>query len=188
MNQLHFYFESLGFNSLKAEVISSKFHQSQLSKGNFLVSEGEKFQKLVFLETGQLQFFTRVDQIEEKTTYISLGTSFVTSLASYLQDIPTRENIRALKNSIIWSAEKADVVALQEEFQDFKNFYIQLIEYQLFCIDKSRLDFITLTPNQRYNQLVKENTKLMEEVPLQYLASMLGITPRHLSRLRKSGN
>jgi hypothetical protein len=41
------------------------------------------------------------------------------------------------------------------------------------------------TANKRYERMIKENPDIILNVPLQYTASFLGITPQHLSRLRK---
>jgi hypothetical protein len=42
------------------------------------------------------------------------------------------------------------------------------------------------TAVERYEKMLKENPDIMLNVPLQYTASFLGITPQHLSRLRKN--
>jgi CRP-like cAMP-binding protein len=44
---------------------------------------------------------------------------------------------------------------------------------------------LAMTAEERYQQLLQFNSQLFNEVPLQYLASMLGMTPETLSRLRK---
>jgi CRP-like cAMP-binding protein len=41
------------------------------------------------------------------------------------------------------------------------------------------------SPEERYLRLMKERPKVMERVPLQYIASYLGIQPESLSRIRK---
>jgi hypothetical protein len=38
---------------------------------------------------------------------------------------------------------------------------------------------------ERYEKMLKENPEIILNVPLQYTASFLGVTPQHLSRLRK---
>jgi hypothetical protein len=38
---------------------------------------------------------------------------------------------------------------------------------------------------ERYEKMQRENPEIILTVPLQYTASFLGITPQHLSRLRK---
>jgi CRP-like cAMP-binding protein len=150
------------------------------------VKEGSVSTQIGFIEMGQFQYYSITEKGEEKTTYVSLSNTFVASLLTYLTETPARENIRALAKSILWVIDKKDIIELQNHIPSFKDFYIKLIEYQLCCIDNSRLDFITLTAEQRYEKFLKEEPELLQQVPLQYIASMLGITPRHLSRLRKN--
>ena len=44
---------------------------------------------------------------------------------------------------------------------------------------------LSMTAEERYNQLFQFNKELFNLVPLQYLASMLGMTPETFSRIRK---
>ena len=50
-------------------------------------------------------------------------------------------------------------------------------------IDKE-LRIRTLTPEQRYTELVRSNSYLVHRVPQYHLASYLGIAPETLSRIR----
>ena len=174
-----------GFSMEDCELIAQSFNKVELKKGELFVKEGIVSTQLGFVESGQLQFFTTVNQCEEMTSYVSLDNTFVASLLSYLNEVPSRENIRALTDSVLWIIEKKDVQVLQSQIPFFKDFYIKLIEYQLCCIDKSRLDFITLSAQERYLQLQIQEPRIFQEIPLQYISSMLGISSRHLSRLRK---
>ncbi len=49
--------------------------------------------------------------------------------------------------------------------------------------EQLQIDLLTKTAKERYLDLIAKNTKL-EEIPLKYLASYLGITPQSLSRIR----
>ncbi len=184
MNNLVKYFQNLGFTEDEATTLASAFNSKELKKGDFFVETDKISRSLAFLESGQLQYFFLDDNGEERTTYISLPNTFVTSLLSFLNETPANENIRALTRSRIWTISKDDLMHLRNENTKFKDFYIGLLEWQICCIDKDRFDLITLTAEQRYEKLVKEEPALLQQVPLQYIASMLGITPRHLSRLR----
>jgi CRP/FNR family transcriptional regulator, anaerobic regulatory protein len=185
MEKLKAYFQSVGFDDNETGLVASKFKQIQLEKGDYFVREGKASLRLGFIETGQLQYYSINELGEEKTTYISLPNTFVASLLAYLTNTPARENIRALTNATIWVIDKKEVLALQELVPVFKDFYLKLLEWQICCIDKAKFDLITLTAEQRYEKVLHEEPELLQQVPLQYIASMLGITPRHLSRLRK---
>ncbi len=186
MEKLKAYFQSVGFDNTDSEKIASFFKRQSFEKDTFFVKEGKISCQLAFVETGQFQFYSLTTQGEERTTYVSLENSFVASLLSYLNELPARENIKALTNATLWVIDKKDVTTLQNQMPSFKDFYIKLIEWQICCIDKSRLDLITLTTEQRYEKILKEEPALLQQIPLQYIASMLGITPRHLSRIRKN--
>jgi CRP-like cAMP-binding protein len=186
MEKLKAYFQGVGFDYTEVDEITSCFKQKFFNKGDYFVKEGKTSLQMGFIETGQFQYFSITEQGEERTTYISLPNTFVASLLTYLTETPARENIRALANATLWVIEKSDVVALQNQIPSFKDFYIKLIEWQICCIDKAKFDLITLSAEQRYEKLLREEPELLQQVPLQYIASMLGITPRHLSRLRKN--
>lgn len=184
MEILKTYFESVGFNAIDCETISCCFKYKLFKKNELFVAEEKVSLQLGFVETGIFQYFSVTEAGDEITTYISLPNTFVASLLTYLTETPSRENIRALTDSKLWVIQKKDVIELQSKIPGFKDFYIKLIEWQICCIDKSRLDFLTLTAEERYEKLLKEQPEYLQQVPLQYIASMLGVTPRHLSRLR----
>jgi CRP/FNR family transcriptional regulator, anaerobic regulatory protein len=186
MDSLKSYFQQAGFDDREVDVIIGRFTKQLLDKGDYFVIEGKISSQMGFIEVGQFQYYSITESGEERTTYISLPNTFVTSLLTYLTEAPSRENIRALTQATLWVIEKKDVEALQKEIPAFKDFYIRLIEWQICCIDKAKFDLITLTAEQRYEKLIREEPELLKQVSLQYIASMLGITPRHLSRLRKN--
>jgi CRP/FNR family transcriptional regulator, anaerobic regulatory protein len=45
--------------------------------------------------------------------------------------------------------------------------------------------FLSMSAEERYLMLLSNHKELIKEVPQQYLASMLGMTPETFSRLRK---
>lgn len=185
METLISYFGKAGFNAEDSHKITSGFVLTVFKKGAFFIKEGEVAKQIGFVESGLWQYYSLTQKEEECTTYISLPGTFVTSLSSYITETPARENIRNLTDSKLWLIEKQTVEWLKKEVSGFKDFYIQLLEWQVCCIDKAKMDLITLTAEQRYDKLLKEEPELLQQVPLQYLASMLGVTPRHLSRLRQ---
>jgi CRP-like cAMP-binding protein len=186
METIKSYFRQAGFDDREVDAIVGRFTKQLLDKGGYFVTEGKMSSQMGFIEVGQFQYYSITENGEERTTYISLSNTFVASLLTYLTETPARENIKALTQSTLWVVDKKDVVSLQNEIPAFKDFYIKLIEWQICCIDKAKFDLITLTAEQRYEKVLREEPELLKQVPLQYIASMLGITPRHLSRLRKN--
>ena len=185
LEKLQSYFISSGFNSSDVQQIADSFSLKQISKGDYFVQEGKTSRHLGFVETGFLQYYILLDG-EEKTTYTVGENNFAASLLSFLKQVPAQESIRAVMDTTLRVIERTRLIQLQEDVPSFKNFYIGLLEWQICCIDESRLDAIMLNAQQRYEKMLAKEPALIQKIPLQYLASILGVTPRHLSRIRNN--
>ena len=112
--------------------------------------------------------------------------TFLASVASFLNATPSNESIRALTDARVWRIDRQELRKLLEEMPAFKDYYLGLLEWQIGCIDKSRHELLVLSAEERYHRLITTEPELLQRIPLQYLASILGVTPRHLSRIRKA--
>lgn len=178
-----------GDNILQSESeldeIVDRFSVLALKKNQLLVAENQVCPYFCFVESGILQHAIVVEA-EEKTTYLALRNSVTSSLNSFLNKIPSRKSIKALVDCQLWVIDLESFMDLLANNQSFHQFYYNLIERQIMLIDDYRIDLLTLTPEERYKKLLATEPKLLQEVPLHYLASFLGISNRHMSRIRKN--
>lgn len=185
MEKLTRYFSSLGFEGEELTDIVKAFRLQAFRKNELVVEEGKISKYIGLVESGMFQYYVLMDG-EERTTYVSLENTFLASLKSFISETPSAENIRALTDGRIFLISRTDLKRLVNDIPNFKEFYIDLLEKSLCGIDATRHDLIVLTGEQRYEKMLKEEPHLLQHIPLQYLASMLGVTPRHLSRIRNS--
>lgn len=176
-------------NTLQSESeldeIVDRFSVLALKKNQLLVAENQVCPYFCYVESGILQHAIVVEA-EEKTTYLALRNSVTSSLNSFLNKIPSRKSIKALVDCQLWVIDLEKFKDLLTNNQSFHQFYYNLIERQIMLIDDYRIDLLTLTPEERYKKLLATESKLLQEVPLHYLASFLGISNRHMSRIRKN--
>lgn len=165
--------------------IVDRFSVLALKKNQLLVAENQVCPYFCFVESGILQHAIVVEA-EEKTTYLALRNSVTSSLNSFLNKIPSRKSIKALVDCQLWVIDLENFKDLLMNNQAFHQFYYNLIERQIMLIDDYRIDLLTLSPEERYKKLLATEPKLLQEVPLHYLASFLGISNRHMSRIRKN--
>lgn len=162
-----------------------KFTLLNLKKNDYFVKENDVCTHFCFVESGILQHaITILD--EEKTTYLALRNSVTSSLSSFLSGKPSRKSIKAIADCNLWVIDLKSFKELIEHNAAFHQFYYNVIEKQICLIDDYRIDLLTLTPEERYKKLLATEPKLLQEVPLHYLASFLGISSRHMSRIRKN--
>ncbi|NND64265.1 MAG: Crp/Fnr family transcriptional regulator [Flavobacteriaceae bacterium] len=166
-----------------AEILNV-FRFMPLNKNSFLVEEGSICPYFCFIENGVLQHSIVLDG-EEKTTYLGLRNSCTAALKSFRFKIKSRKSIKAITDCELWVIEIDEFEHLMTHNDTFQRFYHNLIENQIYRIDDYRIDLLTLSPEERYKKLLENEPNLLQDVPLHYLASFLGISTRHMSRIRK---
>jgi CRP-like cAMP-binding protein len=185
MEKLKAYFAKIGFAGDNLEKIVDSFFLQKFEKNDFVVEYGKTSKYFGFVESGMFQYYFLKDG-EEKTHYISVENTWFASLHSFIGETPSLENVKALTNGAIYLLGKPNLRKLVNEVPGFKDFYVGLLEASICGIDSSRHDLIVLTAEERYEKMLKTEPHLLQQIPLQYLASMLGVTPRHISRIRNS--
>ena len=185
MEQLLAYFSAKGIPEIELLQITAAFKCIKIPKGGFFAEEGKTSKYLAFITKGLFQYFYSRDG-KEITTYITGENTFLLSLHSFFKQKPGKENIRALDDAELWQIHYSDLVKLKTKSEAFKTFYIDALENLVMGMDETRTNLMILTAEERYALLLKEEPKLLLQIPLQYLASILGVTPRHLSRIRNN--
>ncbi|MCL9806007.1 Crp/Fnr family transcriptional regulator [Flavobacterium amniphilum] len=174
-----------GTKTISIEPFKEHFTSLELKKNEYLVKEGTVCPYFCFVEEGILQHSVIIEE-EEKTTYLALKNTITSSLKSFLFGEISRKNIKALTNTRLLIINLNDFKKLRDNNKEFHQFYYDLIEKQICLIDDYRIDLLTLTPEERYQKLLINEPRLLNEIPLHYLASFLGISDRHMSRIRKN--
>jgi CRP/FNR family transcriptional regulator, anaerobic regulatory protein len=165
--------------------IADAFTFKKIPKGGYFAEEGKTSKYLAFISKGLFQYFYSKDG-KEITTYVSGENTFLASVSSFYKQQPSKEYVRALADSELWMIHYNDLAKLKTVSEAFKTFYIGAMESVVVGMDESRSNLIILTAEERYANLLKEEPALLQQIPLQYLASILGVTPRHLSRIRNN--
>ncbi len=155
-----------------------------LKKHQFLLKEQQICNKLMFLTQGMCRYYYTSDNGDEVTRWVALEGEFVVSFGSFINQTPTLENIQAIKPSKLLLASKADFDHLYHTEPFVKEFWRHSIEHYLVGIEARVYSLIALSAQKRYEQLKGQFPQLVNNVPDKYLAAILGIKPRHLTRLR----
>lgn len=164
--------------------LRSLFNHKQLKKGDFFIRKGQTEVAMSFVNTGLLRIYDTVHE-KEVTQWISTPGYFMTDIAAFSFGVPARWNIQALSETEIYYISKTDYENLNKLIPDWPSIDRRFLSKCFAMMEDRIFGFLSLSAEERYQKLQDEQPELLREVPLQYLASMLGMTPETLSRIRK---
>ena len=158
----------------------------KLRKGDFLIQEGEICSEIVLIKSGILRSFYINNNGDEITYCIAFENQLMSAYSSFITQNGTEENIQAICDTDLIVLQKRNLELLYYQSVNWQKVSRLLTELQYIELEKRIVSFQKQTAKQRYQKLIEEHSNYIKFIPLQYLASYLGISPRHLSRLRKN--
>lgn len=176
------------FNVLTDDEIENFIHLStkrDLNKADYFIREGETCKDVAFVLSGIFRSFYISDKGSEITYCITFPNNLMTAYSSFITGQSTDENIQAITSVELLIIPKNKIDDLSMKNPNWVKFLKIIAEQQYIELEKRIFKLQKNNALQRYSDLVKHQPEYIQNIPLQYLASYLGITQRHLSRIRK---
>ncbi len=164
--------------------IVSMFQRKTLERGDFLLQTGQQCQYLAFVQTGLMRMFVNVDG-KEVTQWISTPGYFATDLSSYVFGTSSRWNIQALTHTELYCINRNDYQKLGTLVPAWHQLEKMFITRCFTVLEDRIFSHLAMTAEERYHQFYQSHKELFTQVPQQFIASMLGMTPETFSRIRK---
>jgi len=168
----------------EVESISLFFKPIALKRNDFLLKENQFAQYLGFVQSGLMREFFYHDG-REITKWISGPGYFIVDLASFLFEKPARVNLQALTDCELFAISKTDYARIAQVIPKWPEIEKIFIARCFTVLEERVMTHLSLSAEERYDAFFQYNPELFNLVPLQYLASMLGMTPETFSRIRK---
>jgi CRP-like cAMP-binding protein len=168
------------------EKYAGLYRREEVPARTILLREGEVSKKSFFIEKGCLR--AGFNQNGRDITFQFLFENEVISSAeSFRKNIPSMLTIETVESCVLQVLAKKDYEVIMSALRTQPALLTSMLdiafERQLHYM-KEFLSFIRDTPQQRYLNLLKEKPQVVKRVPQHYIASYLGITTVHLSRIK----
>ena len=162
--------------------------QVSIDANDIYIRKGETNRKVAFIEKGIIRAYAIKDNGEESTLFLRWEGQIIAAHDCIIDSKPSRFIYRALEPVTLLEI-NYDVLETtlkaHPEYEPLRNFFLlRMLSDSLNNIES----FVMKSPEERYLSLIAERIDLVNRVPDKYIASMLGITPVSLSRIRKRIN
>lgn len=184
MNQFRSVFEAIGelppsqqegfLKASKNIIVPSK---------TILQAEGKTADKIYLIEKGTARTFYYKDG-KDITYWIGAEGEFIGSVASFFGRTPSTKLVETIEECELW---EFDYFILEEIFHtnlEMATVGRKFTNHALVLMEK-RFDIIHFhSAAEKYEHLIQNRPDIINRVPLNYIASFLGISQETLSRIR----
>jgi CRP-like cAMP-binding protein len=177
--------QKVQLSALEMESCKAYFEPVKFAKNTLIEKQGAIPTSLYFVVLGYMRLFYCNENGDEITTYISSPSGFIASFHDFINGTKAKENVGSITECKVLRISKENMKAFIQQSENFRNFSTTIFEHAMVQNEARANDLATLTAEQRYKKLIDNHSAIIKNVPVQCIASYLGIKPESLSRIRK---
>jgi len=187
MKEIESYIENyFGIGGKDLTPIGRLFSNTALKKNDYLLKMNQYAKSIHFVKNGYLRVFAYNESGEKEITqWISNQGMFLTDLSSFIFDNRSRWNIQALSNCELYTISKENYQSIGNYVENWAELEKLFIAKCFITLENRVFSQLSMTAEEKVKNLFELNPDVFLQVPLQYIASMLGMTPETLSRVRR---
>jgi CRP/FNR family transcriptional regulator, anaerobic regulatory protein len=164
------------------------FEQVRFTKNEIIEEQDKIPEYLYFIVSGFMRLFYYDNNGDEVTTQINHKMGFTASYLRFIHGIKAKENVECITDCTLLRISKPNLRIIIDSSESFKMFSLMIFEQAITSAENRANDLATLNAEQRYKKLLHEKPEILQNVPIQYIASYLGMKPESLSRIRRQMN
>lgn len=167
------------------KTVGPYFHYQEVPAKTVLLREGDVATKIYFVLKGSCRLYYIKEDGMEITAQFFFERQMVSSFESFYTGEKSRASIETTEESSLVIVAKNDFLSFIKNdsvVQQYMQGYIfaRFITYRnLFA------SYLLDRPETRYLNLIREYPDIVRRIEQRHIASYLGITPVHLSRIKK---
>lgn len=177
------------FIQLSEEEISaleSILTSKEMVRKEHFIEVGQVCHKGLFIKEGYFRYYHIDAKGNDITSDFYFGPSFITSYTSFVTGEPSFVGVQAMVDMEVFEFHKRDLYALYQRYPNIGHLGRMIAEFVAITSERHLFLLLNQTAEMRYRTLLERMPDYVNTIPLQYIASYLGITKETLSRMRKS--
>ncbi|WP_309334141.1 Crp/Fnr family transcriptional regulator [Mucilaginibacter sp.] len=160
-------------------------HKKEINAGEIYIQPGSTSQRLAYIKTGLIRTYSLKENGDEVTLMLRWENQFVASFDSVILAKPSRFIYQALEDTTLLEVDYHKVKHMVDQSPELSASSHTFLLHMLGEAMDRLEGFVLLSPEERYLKLTHEKPDINNRVPDKYLATLLGVAPGSLSRIRK---
>lgn len=180
------YYQELipALSSEEWEELEKRLVIEEYPKGSMVCREGENCKGVYYINKGLARLYYTVDGREICTGFAKEG-EYLSEYDSFLTQTPASQSMDVLEDTVVINLPYEKMQNLYSNYPIFNQAGRKIAEGLFILISRYNTRLLTLSPEDRYQYIIDNQYHLIQRVPQYMLASFIGISPEHLSRIRK---
>jgi hypothetical protein len=167
-------------NDFLNQAITKTFKRQEiLSRPNYIPNE------IFFINKGLIRVLITDNEGVEHTIHFALENQFIADYSHFIKNQPSIYSLQTLEETEVVILPRTTIEWGYKNLTDGQKMGRLIAEYYFIYQDDRIKNGYVRTPKQRYDNITNVFPNIHNRVPQHMIASYLGITPIHLSRLKK---
>lgn len=176
---------SIAITEQEFEQLKLAFIPKRLRRRQYFLQEGDICKFSAFIAKGAMRQFSVDDKGMEHTINLGIENWWMSDRESFLMEIPSKYNIEATEDCDLLLMDKEANAKLREKsIPAFTELFRILDQNHFIATEKRMHAAITLTAEEKYQDILNTRPEFLQRFPQHMIASYLGISPETLSRVR----
>jgi CRP-like cAMP-binding protein len=166
--------------------LERKCHRKSILKKEYLSVEHQSVNEVFFVLSGLVRVTIVDREGREHTSHFSKESEFIADYGSFLTQNKAVYHLQALEDTEVIVMQRSAIEWGYKHMQEGEKLGRAIAESYYIYLDTRIQRQYTLTAMQRYELMNETFPNIHNRVPQHMIASYLGITPIHLSRIKKA--
>lgn len=176
--------QMIDISDAELDSFTSQFNLKTFNRNEILSFSSVIPNEIFFINRGLIRVLILNKEGAEQTIHFALENQFISDYSNFIQKEPSFYILQAVEETEVVVLPRSSVEWGYQNLKEGEKMGRLIAEYYFIYQDNRIKNTFLDSPKQRYDRIAEVFPNIHQRVPQHMIASYLGITPVHLSRLK----